>query len=376
MNIQELYDNLMRLCESDDSFFYVDQVLASHTYKVFNYRLASYSQWLSPGALEARGITFRVEGDKMVELVSLPFGKFFNYLECPFTMNLDLSTVVRVQDKFDGSLISSMKTPDGKFWLKSKGSLFSEQAQAANHLIKNGYGYGDLHWFVQSMTNGNCTVIMEYVAPTNRIVIGYPEERLVVLAVRNNTTGLYSDLSVIASRVPELARFMAPYIMVEGSMEDFVNSIPEMQGIEGYVLELESGQRVKIKTTAYLALHHLKDSINSKRRLYEAVVYETSDDLRAAYFDDPVALQIIIDMEKLVVPLYNHAVNVVESFYRDNKHLDKKSYAIKGQQELDKKHFGLAMSLYIGRPVDYKAFMVKYRIEFGIKDGPIQIMED
>ena len=67
-----------------------------------------------------------------------------------------------------------------------------------------------------------------------------------------------------------------------------------MQNIEGYVIRLASGQRVKIKTAWYLALHHTKDSINSPRRLFEAVLEEATDDMRSLFYDDKLANSIRI----------------------------------------------------------------------------------
>ncbi|UQJ95715.1 RNA ligase 1 and tail fiber attachment catalyst [Klebsiella phage CPRSB] len=31
--------------------------------RIFNYRMASYTDWLKPGALECRGIMFEMDGD-------------------------------------------------------------------------------------------------------------------------------------------------------------------------------------------------------------------------------------------------------------------------------------------------------------------------
>ena len=365
--MQELYENLMTLCE-DDSFFYVDQIMGSVTYRIFNYRLASYSQWLKEGALECRGITFSIDDEgNMIECVSRPFEKFFNLNENPMTMDLDLTTIVEVQEKMDGSLISSVKT-EGDIWLKSKGSLFSEQAQAANRLIRT-EKYKALYEYCVEIAKDGYTVIMEYVAPSNRIVVPYDEEALVVLAVRNVEDGEYFPLDLLCDIAPDHEQFCVKRVGFSDSVE-FVDSISDKTGEEGFILLFESGQRVKVKTEWYLALHHLKDSINSQRRLFEACVMETSDDLRAQFHDDPTALKIITEMEEKVVSIYNHIVNQVEEFYKRNKHLERKDYAIKGQSELESMLFGLAMNLYLGKSVDYKEFMIKHRKDFGIKDDP------
>ncbi len=366
--MKELYDNLMALAEADDSFYYVDQILASNIYRIFLYRLASYSQWLLPDALESRGITFQIDDNhNPVAVASRPFHKFFNWLENPFTMDLDLSTAFAVQDKMDGSLISTVRTDDG-VWLKSKGSLFSDQATAANALIQT-EEYKPLAAFFKDI-GSNYTVCMEYTGPGNRIVIGYMDPRLTVLAVRCNLTGDYYPLEGFEKSYPDASKFFVKnHINDIDDVTSFVNDIKGMEKVEGYVIWLDD-ITIKIKTDWYMVLHHLKDSINSQRRLYEAVVYETIDDVRAQFWDDPLALQTIIDMEEKVRPIYNNMVVLVEGFYEANKHLGRKEYAIKGQADCGKMYFGLAMSLYLGKEINYKEHMVKHRKDYGIKDDP------
>ena len=362
-----IYDGLMALTEEHDAFYWADTQLYGEWYRVFNYRLGSYSQWILPYALECRGITFHRDTQK---IVSRPFEKFFNLNENPLTMDLDLSTVESIWDKMDGSLISTMdlSEEDTDFWLKSKGSLLSEQAMAANHLIRT-EEYRDLYEFCMDRVAEGSTVIMEYTGPSNRIVISYEDHELTVLGIRNNETGVYFPLEFYGPEAPFLP-FVKNYIEEIDDAEAFVHSIPDMADIEGYVIQLASGQRFKVKTEWYLKLHHIKDSINSQRRLFEAVVYETSDDIKASFYDDPIAIALVEEMEEKVSAIYNHMVATVEAYYEANKHLERKDYAIKGQQELPDYRFSLAMSKYIGREVDYKATMVKHRKDFGIKDDP------
>lgn len=375
----QLYNDLMNLCDNHEAFFYVDQDLDGRTFRIFNYRLGSYSQWLLPAALECRGITFEItDRCEPVRIASRPFEKFFNLHENPFTMDLDLDDVIEIQEKADGSLISSMLTvdvtedKDTKLWLKSKGSLNSDQALAAMDYIR---GNSDLHDFVFGETANDKTVIMEYVAPDNRIVLHYDEPRLIILGIRNNNTGEYYDLDTYLNDYemddyhPDTLNHMVTLYGTDNARE-FIESVPAQQGIEGFVCRLKSGQRFKVKTEWYLKLHHIKDSINSQRRLFEAVVYETSDDIKASFYDDPAAIALVEEMEEKVSAIYNHMVDTVERFVRDNHTLERKDFAIKGQAELSKLHFGLAMRKYLGHEVDFKEAMVKHRKDFGIKDDP------
>ena len=52
-----LYDELMAL-QSNEAFYFVDQSVGDCDYRIFLYRLASYTEFCLPGALESRGITF------------------------------------------------------------------------------------------------------------------------------------------------------------------------------------------------------------------------------------------------------------------------------------------------------------------------------
>jgi len=371
-----LYDQLMALVGDSEAFYYADFKLTDRTYRIFNYRLASYTEFLKPGALECRGHMFEVSNDTrdafMIRLASMPQEKFFNLYENPMTMELDLSTVEELSDKADGSLITSYMhmAPHHSHWslhLKSKGSLFSDQANDSMLYLARPENHGFRDEITAAERLGY-TVIMEYVAPHNRIVLGYETEELRVLAVRSRIDGSYVNYEDVDADVfPEILKRWTERVQVDDPVE-FVKSIPDMQGIEGYVVRLASGQRVKIKTSWYLALHHTKDSINSPRRLFEAVLEEATDDMKSLFHDDPLAIKQIVEMEQYVEEKYNHMVDTVERFYERNKDMERKDYAILGQKELDRMFFGLAMMKYVGKEVDYKGFLKKQWKALGLKD--------
>ena len=372
---QQLYDNLMSLVETNEAFYYKDFIKSGAVYRILNYRLASYTDFLQPGALECRGIMFEVEHEgrdaKGLRLVSLPMEKFFNLNENPSTMDLDLSEIDLIELKADGSLISTYFHVDANgspfVGIKSKGSLESDQVYAVDKFLDDNI---DLYTTLLSLSYSGFTVNMEWCAPDNRIVIGYEKPHLTVLNIRRNSTGEYIDRH--DPEIPDTLReIWVEELNIESPMDEFVAQIPDMTGIEGYVVRLSSGQRVKIKTEWYLTQHRAKDSINSPRRLFEAVIEEATDDLRTLFYDDPAALTRITEMEEFAEGLYNHTVDQIERFYERNKDLERKEYAILGQQELDRRIFGLAMTKYTNKPVDYKAFLRKNWKAFGVKDDPV-----
>lgn len=359
----KLYNDLMTLVANNEAFYFQDFKLDGKTYRIFNYRLASYTDFQAPGATECRGIMFELNDTNVIRLAAMPMEKFWNLNENPNTMNLDLTQIDEILLKADGSLMSTY-THNETMMLKSKGSIASEQCLAAMDWI-NADDNRKFRSAIQYVEGLDYTVNLEWCSPIHRIVIGYAKPHLKVLNARNRTTGEYMTRAMLEMYFGDnLVDLVKPADPVA-----FVNSIPAMtDDIEGYVVRLKSGQRVKIKTEKYMSLHHAKDSVNNPRRLFEAIIDEGIDDLRSMFYTDAVAMGIIDDMQVRVDHLYNGMVKLVEEFYTTNKHLDRKDYAIKGQAELDRLYFGLAMTKYLDKPVDYKGFMKSKYKEFGIRD--------
>jgi len=381
MNTYQLnmWNQSMRLVDMLESFYYADRFLDGKWFRIFNYRLASYTDFMEPGGLELRGHTFEIdrEGEDAtpIRLASNYFPKFFNYRENPSTMDLDLTKVREIAHKMDGSLISTF-TVNGfdDLRLKTKGSLDSEQCIDAMNWLNQDENYSFKRELIGAERLGY-TVMMEWIAPNNRIVIGYEEPKLVVLGVRSYQDGSYVFFEDVDIDVfPEIIMRWTKIEQVSNSSE-FLASVPDMTGIEGFVCRMEDGTLFKLKCSAYVALHHSKDSINSPRRLFEAVLEEASDDLRSLFYDDPLAIKMIEDMEAFVEVKYNHLVDTVERFYERNKHLERKDYAILGREELDSMFFGLAMNRYIGREFSYKTFLKGKWKELGLKEE-VQNEED
>lgn len=365
--MKSLYNNLMALTDSNDAFFFKDVYKDDDTlYRIFNYRLASYTDFLLPSAMECRGIMFEIDNNyDYVSIKCRPMQKFFNLNENPLTMNLDLSSVNLIMDKGDGSLISTYHH-DGEVYLKSKGSLSSDQANDASEWF-NAPEQEDLKMFVEDL-EAEYTVNFEWCSPENRIVLPYDKPHLKLLNIRHNHTGDYLEIyGEPASYMNTLNKYRIEGPIYSDPVE-FLKTVSDMKGIEGYVFRMGNGMFVKIKTLAYMALHHSKDSINSPRRLFEAVLEESSDDLRSMFYDDPLAIALIEEMESFTENLVNSVVHDVEILYNTYKDLDRKEFAITVGNEIDKKYFGLAMNLYLNKPNNYKDFFKRNWKKFGIKE--------
>lgn len=375
----KLYQELMALL-SNDAFYTADHKINDHFfYRVFTYRLASYSDFLLPSAMEARGIMFKVAyADESVplELTCRPPQKFFNIGENPLTLDLDYSKVIGSYIKEDGSLISSYTVRDigmgedfeSQVWVelkfKSKTSISSDQAIAAQKWVET---QPELKEAIMEMEYYGYTVNCEWCAPDNRIVVGYMEPKLIVLNARHRFSGEYADRHMMTQMFGDYLVGTATQVTCEQDLKP----LKAHTGYEGLILQFEEGYKVefaKFKNDWYLHRHRTKDSVNNANALFDCVLNEGSDDLRTMFLDDPLATKIIDDMEALVIPLYNRLVKGCQTFYEENKHLERKEFAIKGQlpifeegNPLNKMAFGLIMTQYIGKVPDYKGTLSKHK---------------
>jgi hypothetical protein len=85
-------------------------------------------------------------------------------------------------------------------------------------------------------------------------------------------------------------------------LESCIRDVAGMTGIEGVVIELRDGKRVKMKTDAYSNLHRLQGRFLSPSQTFKAVLMETSDDLKGKVAYDPLTPSMIEKIEAMVKP--------------------------------------------------------------------------
>lgn len=311
----------------------------------------------------------------------------------PFTSPIDWSTVTWFEEKADGSLISTF-LHKGELCLKSKTSLSSHQALDAMKWLDC---HIDLKLAMKYFAERGFTTIMEWCDPDpkSRIVLFYDKPQLRVFGIRCMNTGNIIDYRqtsflnlVECGLIDEIDDCGLTYLntIIDHSVfrkkvddpESFALNVPNEEGVEGYIMVNENGYRTKIKTQWYITQHRLKDSVTNEKALFACAVTGSTDDLKSIFHDNPGAIKVITEMEEFVEPLYAQFVHDVEAFYTFNQDLDRKSYAIKGQVELSPQQFHCAMSLYLGKNVDYDTVLIKntdlYLTEY--RGGVVEIMEE
>lgn len=371
MNNEQLFHDLMSLCSKSETFYFKDFENLGTKYRIFDYRLASYTDFCERSALACRGIMFQIDDKgEYVRLSSRPMDKFFNYAENPFTM-IDksiLSTEIEMAiDKLDGSLISSFMNSDIKVQLKSKGSLFSEHAEMANKLLREDLSKENEVTILETL---GFTVNFELLSPELRIVVPYQKNEIRFLNARNRATGEYLSLSTLKEKYPALYStsvyqdgYISSALPMRETVYETVQAVYEMQdNIEGFVFKLKNGTFFKVKTNKYCSLHHTKDSILIESRLFNVVLDGGSDDLRQIFKDDPLSIESIKKMEQKVFSTYNSIISTVTDFHDAFKNLERKEYAQKVTSLLPKQYNmqGLAFMLFNNKVPDYKENLRKY----------------
>lgn len=328
----DLYQQLISLCAQNDAFSYKDYPASDQTkFRIFNYRLTTYSDFLNPGALECRGSMFEVKNSgELVRIASRTPKKFFNYGENPMTLGLDLSDPVLVMKKEDGSLMSTYIDCDGSLKLKSKGSISSTQCiDAMSYLETQQALLSDLTF----LSNRGFTVNLEWTAPWNRVVVGYAKPALTCLSVIcNETADVYGLDFIEFHNCSAAADSWVKDFEYEGNLLEVVKGLV---GEEGVVCVTSSGVTCKIKSDWYIHLHHTKESLDNPKSLVSLILEEQIDDLKCLLEGDKHAEMRIDAYERYVTSLFRSVTKKVENFHTENSDLNRKDYAIKAKEFWD-----------------------------------------
>lgn len=309
-----------------------------------------------PEAIECRGIVFN-EG----HIAGRPLHKFFNVGEKEHTRleNLDWSTVARVMDKRDGSMIHTVRLPWG-YDVKSKKSYMSDVAVAARKLIKL---TPKLDRFCKHVVESNKTAIFEYTAPTARIVLYYPDECLTLLHIRDNFTGAYMPAKEL---VCWATRFDVPVVaelpeLLTAMREDPLALMEHTQQVEGWVVQFASGEMVKLKTKWYLERHRAMTFLR-ERDIVKLVLSEGLDDLKSLLVAEGASIAEIEEIETRAVLELNSIDAAVKATIAELQELSLKDAAIKMQAD-NHPYFGLVMATMRGKNPDIKDWFTKHRLD-------------
>lgn len=329
---------------------------------------------------EARGIVFGSDGS----VISRPLHKFFNVNERAETQAnvIPWDRIVRVMNKRDGSMIHTVKV-DGdvkpicegaNFDVKTKKSFESDVALKAKKWLKDKRNYINLCSY---LTENGYTAIFEYTAPDSRIVVYYKEELMKLLHVRHNQLGHY----LTEAELKELCeRFDVPLVENDALALELITQDPSklfehsqnLEGVEGWVLQFDNGEMVKLKTKWYMNLHHAMTFLR-ERDVAKLVVDEALDDLKAKLVGEGVDISKLIEIENRVLTAIKSIQTDVEEVY--NKVKDWPRLEIVNLYR-SYRHFKMLMFMYSGKETDFKEYFRRYFLDemFGLNQLNLENM--
>ncbi len=262
-----------KLVQDHDTFYRKDIEINGVQVFIYNYLLSDKEAFEDVNATELRGLTITHEGGK--ERVFLSCSKFFNINETPENNEnvLQLKTIKKVQNKMDGSLIQFIQI-NGDVIAKTKQSFDNDQAKLAQNILDTS---AELKFFVMDCWENDFYPLFELVGPSNKVVLDYKEDKLVLIAVRD-LDGHYIDVDKFYYKYTTESYKM--------SLNDMIHSAKNDTGIEGYVVKFTDDTIVKIKTLDYLDKHRLTDEADSYKVILKRILNEDLDDIYAIIAPD------------------------------------------------------------------------------------------
>lgn len=240
----------------------------------------NYDQINSPKAhpivMECRGLII----DHDFNVVSRSLDRFFNLGEQPDTqVHLDWSKV-ECAEKVDGSLIKIYNWK-GTWYCSTRGTAFAESSV-------NGFPITFKELVLKALDctedqfqsrcdfwlDTNYTYVCEITSTENRVVTRYEGCTLWSLTVRDNITGQFvvddSIYSVGAKKI-KCHSF--------NSVDDCVNTAKHLPDLEeGYVVYQDGKPVCKVKSPAYVAVHHIRGEGLSPKRIMQLVLINEQDE--------------------------------------------------------------------------------------------------
>lgn len=263
-----------------------------------------YNQIVSPMddlvVQESRGVI--LDQSANWAMVAWPFRKFFNHGE-GLAAKIDWRTAT-AQEKLDGSLCI-LYFYDQKWHVATSGT---PDASGQVHATK--FTFEDLFWntferegfeLPAAARNGS-TFMFELTSPFNRVVVPHSTPHLRLIGVRSVWSGIETPIRYFQNYNPVKEY---PLQNVDEILRTFDKMSPLEQ--EGYVVVDGDFNRIKVKHPGYVALHHLRTSPVTPRRVLEVIRTGEGEEL-AAHF--PEWRQVFDDVQAaydaLVVHLEQH----------------------------------------------------------------------
>lgn len=282
---------------------------------------------------ESRGII--LDSDDDYNIVARPFDKFFNYAE-GFADPIDWNDAT-IYEKIDGSIMC-LYHYDNAWHVSSSGT-----PNAGRNVNGFDFTFADLFWktfnkYHVNLPNPDCDFcfMFELTSPYNKVVVKHMTESLTLIGARHLLTQEEVSVDVASKFLPRIP-VVKSFKMKD--LNEVLNCLPDLDPLsqEGYVVcnnsQVNSNgnfNRIKIKSPKYVALHHLRDGLNSKKNLTQIVRTGEISEIIAHF---PEFNVILTDIKAK----YDDLISEIEKDYQEIKDIElQKEFALKAMNKRTK----------------------------------------
>lgn len=282
-----------------------------------------------PVSQQCRGLILR---ENTWDIVAVPMFRFFNLEQKTDAVSIDWASA-QYEEKMDGTLIivyfdtvqnkwfvATRSVPEADIKIDTYSVTFSELFEVALSKIFTIDNFS-LQDFMKNASK-NKTYCFELCTPLNRIVCQYDNFEIVLLSVRS--------LLTLEEENPELSYNLFSMKEIKkykfDNIANLTNIIREWdpKKHEGVVVKDKSFNRVKVKSPAYIAYNHMRDSLTtSVRGCVETVLLGKDDDVIGMLPE--FLVERLLKIKEAVKIIVKNA----ESDYESIKHIEtQKDFAI------------------------------------------------
>ncbi len=229
---------------------------------------------------ECRGILFYPDGRIMARRLH----KFHNVNEREETQHhlIDLTQPHVILDKMDGSMITPMCI-EGRIRFGTKMGI-TDVSRGAESFASQ---HSNIMEFCDMMLDRGKTPVFEWCSRQQRIVIDYPQDRLVLIAIRDNITGRYDTYAGMQEWARQYGLdLVKTYPGTINSMDHLIEDTRTLQGAEGWILRFDDGHMLKIKAEEYVRFHKTRDGLTQEKNVVDMLVNEKIDDAKSFMIDE------------------------------------------------------------------------------------------
>ena len=282
---------------------------------------------------ECRGLIFDTAG----KLISRRYHKFFNVNERDETSidKIDWSMKHHILEKLDGSMVSPCIVNDKLVWMTKMG-VTDVSMQAAKFVENGNEHYID---FAYSCIEAGLTPIFEWVSNKNRIVLDYPEDNLILTAVRIIENGQYlshewlnflTKNDIPGDKQIPVVRAYDP-VEYDGDIVELVRSLEDSEGV---VVRFRDGHMIKIKSDWYVRIHKVKSLLESEKDVVLLILNNELDDLLPILPKEDIA-KIEVFQNDLMKEIRQLSWDIFQITKSNRETIDRKTFALKFADSLN-----------------------------------------